>query len=253
MFNAADLAGRPARRGRRRRPHGGHRGAGGTSPTPSCTTACAHSAPACVTWACGPGERVADLHGRRRRLLALVPRQRCASARCPSRCRRCSPRDDLAAVAARIAGAGAVVGLGGVRRQLPSESPRRAPDLRPRRARPGTRRRRRRSGPERTAGRGRRERRRRRPVPDERGLPRACGSTRSGTTGLPKGAMHRHASIRVGLRDVRARRCSGSGPTTAACRCAKLFFAYGSATRCFFPLVGRRDGRARTRAPDARR
>jgi benzoate-CoA ligase family protein len=58
----------------------------------------------------------------------------------------------------------------------------------------------------------------------------------SGTTGKPKGAMHRHASIR----DVA--RCYGEGvlDVTPGDRCLsvpKLFFAYGLGNSCFFPLA----------------
>ncbi|HET9140063.1 benzoate-CoA ligase family protein [Actinophytocola sp.] len=58
----------------------------------------------------------------------------------------------------------------------------------------------------------------------------------SGTTGKPKGAMHRHASIR----DVA--RCYGSGvlgvaPDDRCLSVPKLFFAYGLGNSCFFPLA----------------
>jgi benzoate-CoA ligase family protein len=58
----------------------------------------------------------------------------------------------------------------------------------------------------------------------------------SGTTGKPKGAMHRHASIR----DVA--HCYGEGVlnVTPGDRCLsvpKLFFAYGLGNSCFFPLA----------------
>jgi len=57
----------------------------------------------------------------------------------------------------------------------------------------------------------------------------------SGTTGRPKGAMHRHASIR------HVAECYGMGVlgVTPEDRClsvAKLFFAYGLGNSCFFPL-----------------
>ena len=57
----------------------------------------------------------------------------------------------------------------------------------------------------------------------------------SGTTGRPKGAMHRHASIR------HVAECYGTGVlgVTPEDRClsvAKLFFAYGLGNSCFFPL-----------------
>src|SRR2546430_4079512 len=58
----------------------------------------------------------------------------------------------------------------------------------------------------------------------------------SGTTGRPKGAMHRHASLREGAE------CYGSGVLgiTPGDRCLslpKLFFAYGLGNSCFFPLA----------------
>jgi benzoate-CoA ligase family protein len=58
----------------------------------------------------------------------------------------------------------------------------------------------------------------------------------SGTTGKPKGAMHRHASIR----DVAE--CYGSGvlgvaPGDRCLSVPKLFFAYGLGNSCFFPLA----------------
>ncbi len=58
----------------------------------------------------------------------------------------------------------------------------------------------------------------------------------SGTTGKPKGAMHRHASIRE------VARCYGEGVlnVTPGDRCLsvpKLFFAYGLGNSCFFPLA----------------
>jgi benzoate-CoA ligase len=58
----------------------------------------------------------------------------------------------------------------------------------------------------------------------------------SGTTGRPKGAMHRHASVRhvaecygTGVLDVR--------PGDRCLSVAKLFFAYGLGNSCFFPLA----------------
>ena len=58
----------------------------------------------------------------------------------------------------------------------------------------------------------------------------------SGTTGKPKAAMHRHASIR----DVA--QCYGSGvlgvaPGDRCLSVPKLFFAYGLGNSCFFPLA----------------
>lgn len=58
----------------------------------------------------------------------------------------------------------------------------------------------------------------------------------SGTTGKPKGAMHRHASIR----DVA--QCYGTGvlgvtPDDRCLSVPKLFFAYGLGNSCFFPLA----------------
>ncbi|HEX6359377.1 benzoate-CoA ligase family protein [Actinophytocola sp.] len=57
----------------------------------------------------------------------------------------------------------------------------------------------------------------------------------SGTTGVPKGAMHRHGSVR----DVAAAYGIGVLGIGAEDRClsvAKLFFAYGIGNSCFFPL-----------------
>ncbi|HEX4702935.1 MAG TPA: benzoate-CoA ligase family protein [Pseudonocardiaceae bacterium] len=58
----------------------------------------------------------------------------------------------------------------------------------------------------------------------------------SGTTGRPKGAMHRHASVR------HVSECYGTGVLGVGSgdRClsvAKLFFAYGLGNSCFFPLA----------------
>jgi benzoate-CoA ligase family protein len=58
----------------------------------------------------------------------------------------------------------------------------------------------------------------------------------SGTTGRPKGAMHRHASVRY------VAECYGTGvlgvvPTDRCLSVAKLFFAYGLGNSCFFPLA----------------
>jgi benzoate-CoA ligase family protein len=58
----------------------------------------------------------------------------------------------------------------------------------------------------------------------------------SGTTGVPKAAMHRHASIR----GVAESYGDGVLGVTAADRClsvAKLFFAYGIGNSAFFPLA----------------
>lgn len=58
----------------------------------------------------------------------------------------------------------------------------------------------------------------------------------SGTTGKPKGAMHRHASIR----DVAETYGSGVLGIAPGDRCLsvpKLFFAYGLGNSCFFPLA----------------
>ncbi|ONI84286.1 benzoate--CoA ligase [Actinosynnema sp. ALI-1.44] len=58
----------------------------------------------------------------------------------------------------------------------------------------------------------------------------------SGTTGIPKAAMHRHASIRMvaeaygkGVLDIR--------PDDRCLSVAKLFFAYGIGNSCFFPFA----------------
>jgi benzoate-CoA ligase family protein len=57
----------------------------------------------------------------------------------------------------------------------------------------------------------------------------------SGTTGRPKGAMHRHASVR------QVAECYGTGvlgvlPSDRCLSVAKLFFAYGLGNSCFIPL-----------------
>ncbi|MFL6145753.1 MAG: benzoate-CoA ligase family protein [Labedaea sp.] len=58
----------------------------------------------------------------------------------------------------------------------------------------------------------------------------------SGTTGKPKGAMHRHVSVRE------VAECYGSGvlgmvPDDRCLSVPKLFFAYGLGNSCFFPLA----------------
>ena len=75
-------------------------------------------------------------------------------------------------------------------------------------------------------------------LPDRRGFP-AFWLYTSGTTGTPKGAMHRHGSVRV-VCETYGTQVLG---ITAADRClsaAKAFFAYGLETRAV-PAVGRRD------------
>lgn len=57
----------------------------------------------------------------------------------------------------------------------------------------------------------------------------------SGTTGLPKGAMHRHASIRH-VAELYGKGVLGIGSDDRCLSVAKLFFAYGIGNSAFFPL-----------------
>ncbi|MFC5947726.1 benzoate-CoA ligase family protein [Pseudonocardia lutea] len=57
----------------------------------------------------------------------------------------------------------------------------------------------------------------------------------SGTTGRPKGAMHRHADIRY-VAETYARQVLGIRPDDVCLSVAKLFFAYGIGNSMFFPL-----------------
>jgi benzoate-CoA ligase family protein len=57
----------------------------------------------------------------------------------------------------------------------------------------------------------------------------------SGTTGTPKGAMHRHVDIRY-VCETYGRQVLGIGPDDVCLSAAKLFFAYGLGNSCFFPL-----------------
>ncbi|GAB3579985.1 benzoate-CoA ligase family protein [Amycolatopsis endophytica] len=57
----------------------------------------------------------------------------------------------------------------------------------------------------------------------------------SGTTGQPKGAMHRHASIRA-VCETYGRQVLGIRPEDRCFSVAKLFFAYGIGNSAFFPL-----------------
>jgi benzoate-CoA ligase family protein len=57
----------------------------------------------------------------------------------------------------------------------------------------------------------------------------------SGTTGLPKGAIHRHASIRS-VCETYGARVLGIRPDDRCLSVPKLFFAYGIGNSCFFPL-----------------
>ncbi|MGP3963972.1 benzoate-CoA ligase family protein [Nonomuraea sp. 3N208] len=57
----------------------------------------------------------------------------------------------------------------------------------------------------------------------------------SGTTGVPKGAMHRHANIRHVCRTY-GDQVLGIGPDDVCFSVAKLFFAYGIGNSMFFPL-----------------
>jgi benzoate-CoA ligase family protein len=58
----------------------------------------------------------------------------------------------------------------------------------------------------------------------------------SGTTGTPKGAMHRHANIRH-VCETYGRRVLGIQPDDVCFSIAKLFFAYGIGNSLFFPLA----------------
>jgi benzoate-CoA ligase family protein len=57
----------------------------------------------------------------------------------------------------------------------------------------------------------------------------------SGTTGTPKGAMHRHTDIRY-VCETYARQVLGITPEDVCLSAAKLFFAYGLGNSLFFPL-----------------
>jgi benzoate-CoA ligase family protein len=57
----------------------------------------------------------------------------------------------------------------------------------------------------------------------------------SGTTGLPKAAIHRHASIRS-VCETYGARVLGIRPDDRCLSVPKLFFAYGIGNSCFFPL-----------------
>lgn len=58
----------------------------------------------------------------------------------------------------------------------------------------------------------------------------------SGTTGKPKGAMHRHDDIRV-VAATYGQQVLGIGPGDVCLSVAKLFFAYGIGNSMFFPLA----------------
>jgi benzoate-CoA ligase family protein len=57
----------------------------------------------------------------------------------------------------------------------------------------------------------------------------------SGTTGTPKGAMHRHASVRV-VCETYGSRVLGIGPGDRCVSAAKAFFAYGLGNSVLFPM-----------------
>lgn len=57
----------------------------------------------------------------------------------------------------------------------------------------------------------------------------------SGTTGKPKGAMHRHADIRY-VAETYGQQVLGIRPDDVCLSVAKLFFAYGIGNSMFFPL-----------------
>ncbi|MDN3351251.1 benzoate-CoA ligase family protein [Actinomadura sp. DC4] len=58
----------------------------------------------------------------------------------------------------------------------------------------------------------------------------------SGTTGLPKAAVHRHASIRS-VYETYGAQVLGIRPGDRCLSVPKLFFAYGIGNSCFFPLA----------------
>ncbi|MGH3585399.1 MAG: benzoate-CoA ligase family protein, partial [Pseudonocardia sp.] len=58
----------------------------------------------------------------------------------------------------------------------------------------------------------------------------------SGTTGTPKGAMHRHTDIRY-VCETYGQQVLGIGPGDVCLSVAKLFFAYGIGNSLFFPLA----------------
>jgi benzoate-CoA ligase family protein len=58
----------------------------------------------------------------------------------------------------------------------------------------------------------------------------------SGTTGAPKGAMHRHTDIRY-VAETYGTQVLGVGPGDVCLSVAKLFFAYGIGNSMFFPLA----------------
>src|SRR5207245_267507 len=58
----------------------------------------------------------------------------------------------------------------------------------------------------------------------------------SGTTGLPKGAMHRHGSIRV-VCETYGAQVLGIRPDDRCLSAAKAFFAYGLGNSVLFPLA----------------
>lgn len=58
----------------------------------------------------------------------------------------------------------------------------------------------------------------------------------SGTTGVPKAAMHRHSSVRM-VAGAYGRGVLGIEPGDRCLSVPKLFFAYGLGNSCFFPLA----------------
>jgi benzoate-CoA ligase family protein len=77
--------------------------------------------------------------------------------------------------------------------------------------------------------------------PDSRVYPTSPDSTAlwlytSGTTGRPKGAMHRHASIRS-VMDTYGNQVLGIRPDDRCLSASKLFFAYGLGASMLFPLA----------------
>ena len=74
----------------------------------------------------------------------------------------------------------------------------------------------------------------------------------SGTTGVPKGVMHRHGNMQATY-DTYARPVLQVSPDDRFLSVAKLFFAYGLGNSLTFPFARRRDRAPRTRGDRRRR